>query len=396
MKRLLKIVFFSLTFTFLFSKNTAFAIIEHNAYKCSRGNYHECTTGGGCWGECGSSPMHQGEISVCPTGYRCFCENDDYNDGDDTLFECGCVECTEGCEDPFGYFTHRDACPTPTCEVNGFACLPWDSGCARFNSMSFSCVWHDEACCVDFGDNMSCSKGLCSFPGKMLPLPDNFDGDDESTWCPEGYSYGGFGTNYSRVCTKTEGDEIIGGLACCLSNIPCPGKCSAKCPPTDRPDLDGISLDYTCSDGLLCCVENVVKISCHASCVKATSSGGCPVGYNSLGVGDFDCSAFGEDYVCCEKNKNYKPRDAAYNGPVIDSLEKILGPVVKILYYGGLMLGIFYIIISGYKLIVSQGNPQQTQDAQEQLTAAILGIIFILLSVTILRVILGKVMGITM
>jgi hypothetical protein len=46
--------------------------------------------------------------------------------------------------------------------------------------------------------------------------------------------------------------------------------------------------------------------------------------------------------------------------------------------------------------MVSQGNPQQTQDAQEQLTAAILGIIFILLSVTILRVILGKVMGITM
>ena len=45
--------------------------------------------------------------------------------------------------------------------------------------------------------------------------------------------------------------------------------------------------------------------------------------------------------------------------------------------------------------MVSQGNPQQTQDAQEQLTAAIVGIIFILLSVTILRIILGRVIGVT-
>jgi hypothetical protein len=43
--------------------------------------------------------------------------------------------------------------------------------------------------------------------------------------------------------------------------------------------------------------------------------------------------------------------------------------------------------------MVSQGNPQQTQDAQEQLTAAIFGIVFILLSVTIIRLILTKIIG---
>ena len=103
------------------------------------------------------------------------------------------------------------------------------------------------------------------------------------------------------------------------------------------------------------------------------------------------CSA-GEHPDCLAAEK---AKESEYKGPVIDSLEKILGPIVKILYYGGLSIGVLFIIISGYKLMVSQGNPQQTQDAQEQLTAAILGIIFILLSVTILRIILGNIIGVS-
>lgn len=399
MRRLLKIIFFSLIFIFL-AKSTTFAIIDHNSYLCSTGNYNECIVNPECWGNCGRSPKHQGEVPACPTGYRCFCETDEYNDGDGVLNECGCVECKDGCDDPFGYFAPRDACHAPTCEVNGHTCLPWGSECEEFDPGTFSCTWYDEACCTRLGNNQNC-MGLCEFPGKMFPFPDNFDPDNESTYCPAGYKYSDLGGKQSRLCVITKGDDIIGGSACCLNDTPCPGMCSASrpgkpaCPPEGRPDLNGVSLEYACDEGEVCCVENVVKQSCPtargASCVKSTASGDCPDGYVSFG--DFDC---GEGYACCVGDDKGPPRDAAYRGPVIDSLEKILGPVVKILYYGGLMLGIFYIIISGYKLMVSQGNPQQTQDAQEQLTAAILGIIFILLSVTILRVILGKVMGITM
>jgi hypothetical protein len=74
-------------------------------------------------------------------------------------------------------------------------------------------------------------------------------------------------------------------------------------------------------------------------------------------------------------------------------LSKLLGPVAKVLYYGGLAIGIFFIILSGYNLMTSGGNPQKTQSAQEQLTAAIIGIMFILLSSTILRIVVDEIIG---
>jgi len=43
--------------------------------------------------------------------------------------------------------------------------------------------------------------------------------------------------------------------------------------------------------------------------------------------------------------------------------------------------------------MTSEGNPQMVQQGQEQLTAAILGIIFILLSAAILRVIISSILG---
>jgi hypothetical protein len=144
-----------------------------------------------------------------------------------------------------------------------------------------------------------------------------------------------------------------------------------------------------------------LKTCCHNRSVKPCGPPGkcftksCPKGFTY--ISECGKNSSGESLKCCKaavQDDVKPPRDAAYRGPVIDSLEKILGPIVKILYYGGLSIGVLFIIISGYKLMVSQGNPQQTQDAQEQLTAAILGIIFILLSVTILRIILTRVVGV--
>ena len=45
------------------------------------------------------------------------------------------------------------------------------------------------------------------------------------------------------------------------------------------------------------------------------------------------------------------------------------------------------IIASGYRLMVSQGNPEQVKGAREQLTAAIIGLLFIIFSLVILQVI---------
>jgi hypothetical protein len=50
-------------------------------------------------------------------------------------------------------------------------------------------------------------------------------------------------------------------------------------------------------------------------------------------------------------------------------------------------IAVILIIISGYKFMASRGNPEQLQGAREQLTAAIVGLLFIILSLVILQII---------
>lgn len=56
-------------------------------------------------------------------------------------------------------------------------------------------------------------------------------------------------------------------------------------------------------------------------------------------------------------------------------------------------IAVILIIISGYKLMVSRGNPEQVQNAREQLTAAIVGLLFIIFSLVLLEVIGKNILG---
>ncbi len=53
-----------------------------------------------------------------------------------------------------------------------------------------------------------------------------------------------------------------------------------------------------------------------------------------------------------------------------------------------IIVGMFIIVLSGYKILTSQGDPTSLQTGKENLTSAIIGLIFVLLSVSILRVII--------
>lgn len=64
-------------------------------------------------------------------------------------------------------------------------------------------------------------------------------------------------------------------------------------------------------------------------------------------------------------------------------LSTLLGIVLSIA--GG--IAVVLIMISGYKMMVSQGNPDQIKDAREQLTAAIVGLLFVIFSLVILQLI---------
>lgn len=50
-------------------------------------------------------------------------------------------------------------------------------------------------------------------------------------------------------------------------------------------------------------------------------------------------------------------------------------------------IAVILIIVSGYRLMGSQGNPEKIQAAREQLTSAIIGLLFIIFSVAILQII---------
>jgi len=53
-----------------------------------------------------------------------------------------------------------------------------------------------------------------------------------------------------------------------------------------------------------------------------------------------------------------------------------------------IIVGMFIIVRAGYKILTSQGNPQELQTGKENLTSAIIGLIFVLMAVSILRVII--------
>lgn len=83
-----------------------------------------------------------------------------------------------------------------------------------------------------------------------------------------------------------------------------------------------------------------------------------------------------------------------YDGPVIRNIAGLLAPVFKILFYAGIFVGILGIIYSGYLLISSEGDPGRVKEGKDQFTAAILGTLFVLLSVLILRVIINNILGV--
>jgi len=53
-----------------------------------------------------------------------------------------------------------------------------------------------------------------------------------------------------------------------------------------------------------------------------------------------------------------------------------------------IIVGLFIIVLAGYKILTSQGNPQELQTGKDNLTSAIIGLIFVLMAVSILRVII--------
>ena len=60
----------------------------------------------------------------------------------------------------------------------------------------------------------------------------------------------------------------------------------------------------------------------------------------------------------------------------------------------GILLALLFIILGGYDVLTSAGNPDQLDEGKQKITAAVAGLLFILLSVLILTTIGVEVLGI--
>lgn len=227
---------------------------------------------------------------------------------------------------------------------------------------------------------------------------------------------------------KQTGYETL--LDCCVNTLPACGDAGGTCMnPSSCSSNDGhypINGKFCPDDDQICCSTNSQNCECSSNGGFCSSQKpGDDYGESTYSCDDPSCVGTGTTcwvpatcgyigQICCPGDTCYagypytpasmgscqclsgplRPPALVYSGPVIENLEDIIGPVVKMLYYGGLAIGVFFIILSGYKIMVSEGDPQRVKAAQEQLTSAVIGIIFILLSVTIIRIIIDSIVTI--
>ncbi|MBW6441737.1 pilin [Patescibacteria group bacterium] len=300
-------------------------------------------------------------------------------------------------------------CNGGSCQCNvPYVCLPPETGDADPVNWRcrFSCGGIGEDCCLTSVPEDKCDVGLacynqggsrtcrncgvvsgpccvigdqCGVDGEGKPLIPV--GSGEACVCEEEDSPPiACGTDGYPCCLEDGSDNVIG--ACDAGDSPCTcseGTCKDGAGPINISYSTHCFVAEECgAEGQNCC--EAPEPPCDGAPLIC-SSGKCCVDENGDGVCDGSNNQPGE------------PVKTEYKGPIIEVLSDIINPIAKILYFGGLFIGISFIIYAGYRLMMSQGNPQVTKDAQEQLTAAILGIMFILLSAGILRIILKTIIG---
>jgi hypothetical protein len=126
---------------------------------------------------------------------------------------------------------------------------------------------------------------------------------------------------------------------------------------------------------------------------QCTQASGCAPSFNNSG-NPLDIA--GPPLSCAAKSADGKTCASINTGlgfaistDVASFTRSLVGIVLSIA--GG--IAILLIIISGYRLMVSQGNPENIKNAREQLTAAIVGLLFVIFSLVILQVIGVNILG---
>lgn len=160
------------------------------------------------------------------------------------------------------------------------------------------------------------------------------------------------------------------------------------------------------------CPEGFVWISGYQSCQKSTPSGveykdpqivdcssstnKCYPGYGcnpAGGISNYEiCDATGGDFAACKGCINGGGAWTTLGCIPTEPMDLVKWLFPYLLGFGGLA-AFGLIVYSGFRLMTSSGDPQKIQGAKETITSAITGLIFIILSLFLLRLIGVDILG---
>ena len=334
---------------------------------------------------------------------------------------------------------------TSTSSLDGQSCTPGVTN--TVGSTSYDNCCNNDFRCVDKGTGNKCTSvdtlyeyctpGSVLRPGSICSYK-GLESDARCDLCPTEYNGSkSYQDGDNRRCYNTT--DITAG-AQCLNDCGCSdGKVcntsTGSCVSEGSCDADGAGCSLAdtkecCSKPLFQCINNTSFIP-NPSCQSEES-----IRCNNVKTTGTGCTASGVD-PCCPANKIYcvggtcqasldctspgqccgfglacnstnacvpsdipecsltgspPPPAPGYIGPRIE-IPELFSMLGSILYPAGIGLGLFFVVTAGYKLMVSEGEPDAVKSAQETLTSAVIGIVFIVLSSVILRVIINSLLG---
>lgn len=333
MKKLLFLIIFLFSFLVLFPKNTF-------AASCSQPNgFDQCT----------SDRLFQTCIDGQWQQHDCRTQS-----GADSSFYCvprssGSVSCIKGCQERGNVCQPPGACPAGTsasstyyCSSGTSCCLPTTETCS--NTANGTCKSSSD-CSASNGTpaskNYECSGSspICCLPGNPPPPPPDKEG---CALCDQGYVW----VSYTKKCVGYNYDTAM----------------PDEKDPKEIQQCDSKKGEVCWNNGCGCGITDPCnQLSKPPDQPPACNNGSCDTAIGTINAKDFG------------------------------SIAKILFQTILSI---GAAIGVLLIIWAGYKMIISRGNPEALQGAREQLTAAIVGLLFIIFSLLILQVIGYNILGI--
>ena len=254
------------------------------------------------------------------------------------VWECVSGHCIAQCNAQNGTFCHTNSCIAPAVPASGWC--PSTEVCCRSGAVA---------------TKYSCVNGSCST-------------DPNGTYSDQ--------SSCQTACTSGNPSESGGAYPTkpiCLGRYV---SCSPGTGPSDTADPNGIY----CCPGL--------------SCQYAGNSqeGGQPHPGPISYVYQCDTPPSEQGDTSCAADGSWC--DTAF-GRVYTTGAGITKALFSVLLSISGALAVLLIIISGYRMMTSQGNPERLQAAREQLIAAIVGLLFIIFSLVILQTIGVDLLGLS-